>query len=1050
MNFSDFSLSYNSTLVSGLAASSKALYLVGLDKPFITVSKTEEEALKMFEDIEFFAGVSGKEPPVFLPIKDAGLSCQRLQAIEKILERGAVRVITHLEAAYSPAWSAEEFRRASLKIRVGEEIGLEFLTELLREIGYLRLNLVAENGEFAVRGGIVDIYPAAQEHPFRIEFFGDEVESIRAFEVDTQRSFRTVDELIILPIREPEGKFKKNLFDVLPDHLIIADGTMPNAELPNRPLKKLVVESLRIDGEGLAFDIRSVEDMDITARQRRLTGETIHDIGPKLSALSQKYNLLIVSRSLGEAERVSDLLTDADVTAPVIEPEAIPGYSGRIALTKGKLSGGFLDSEAGLLVITTEELFGARTHYRERKKSRVSNLLQSIDDLSEGDLVVHMDHGVGRFLGMKKITVEDFEGDFLHLEYAGGAKLYLPVDSIGKIRKYHAAGDSRAGLARLGGKAWEKTKAKVRGKVKELAGDLIKIYAQREACEGFSFSPDSEFHREFADAFPFEETPDQSTSINDIAADMESSRPMDRLLCGDVGYGKTEVAMRAAFKAVFDNRQVAILAPTTILAEQHYENFTSRFSAFSVNIDYLSRFKNRLEQKETLKRLADSEVDILIGTHRLLAKDVVFPNLGLLIIDEEHKFGVAHKEKIKALRENIDVLTLSATPIPRTLHMALSGIRGISTIETPPEERVAVKTLVARYNPDVIREALERELARGGQSFFVHNRIKTIYKTGAFIQGLIPGIRIGVAHGRMNEKELEQVMHEFYHGELDLLLCTSIISSGLDIPRANTIILDRADMFGLADLYQLKGRVGRSDVRAFAYFLIPGEDLLSSEAKKRLQAIQELSFLGAGVRLAMKDLEIRGGGNLLGGQQSGHIEAVGYDFYVEMLESAVAELKGNETSSVVEPVIELQLNAFIPETYLDDTTLRFTLYRRISAARRPETLSELRREIRDRFGPPPEELTCLLDVMELKNLAREAGVEKLRQSGEGFLFQIFIAKTSAIAPEAILALARETSKKVRFSPEKGLELSLKKQDWQATFRQIKTLLTDLAKNSENI
>ncbi len=1025
-------------MVSGLAASSKALYLLSLE-PFITISKTEEQALSLYEDMKFFSTVLGKEPPVFLPVKDSGISSRRLQALNTILERGAARVVTNLDAAYSPVWLAEEFRKASFKIRVGEETNLEFLAELLREMGYLRLNLVAENGEFAVRGGIVDIYPAAQEHPFRIEFFGDEVESIRAFDVDTQRSFRTVEELVILPVREPEGG-GNSIFDALPEHMIIADGVLPDAEFTRQ---SLMVESLRIDGEGLAFDIKSVEDMDITARQRRITGRTLHDIGPKLAALSQKYDLLITSRSLGEAERVSDLLAEADVIVPVIEPQAIPGYNGRIALTKGKLSAGFLDKEAGLLVITTEELFGKRTHYRERKKSRVSNLLQSIDDLCEGDFVVHADHGVGRFLGMKKITVEDFEGDFLHLEYAGGTKLYLPVDNIGKIRKYHAAGDSQPVLARLGGKAWEKTKAKVRGKVKELAGDLIKIYAQREASEGFSFSPDSEFHREFADAFPFEETPDQTASINDVVADMESSRPMDRLLCGDVGYGKTEVAMRAAFKAVFDGRQVAILAPTTILAEQHYENFRSRFSAFSVNIDYLSRFKSRLEQKETLKRLAASEVDILIGTHRLLAKDVVFPNLGLLIIDEEHKFGVAHKEKIKSLKKNIDVLTLSATPIPRTLHMALSGIRGISTIETPPEERLAVKTLVSRFSPEVVREALERELARGGQAFFVHNRIKTIYKTGAFIQGLLPGIKIGVAHGRMNEKELEDVMHEFYNGDLDLLLCTSIISSGLDIPRANTIIVDRADMFGLADLYQLKGRVGRSDVRAFAYFLIQSEELLTTEAKKRLQAIQELSFLGAGVRLAMKDLEIRGGGNLLGGQQSGHIEAVGYDMYVEMLESAVAELKGTETRPVVEPVMELQLNAFIPETYLDDTTLRFTLYRRISAAKRPEVLSDLRREIRDRFGPLPEELSHLLNVMELKNLAREAGVEKLRRSGEG-LYQIFMGKAPLVTPESILQIAQKAGEKVRFLPEGGgVELSFAKQDWDITFQRLKTFLSGL-------
>jgi len=1028
-----FPLPPGAPAVSGLSGSSKALFLVSLGKPFMVVSKSEEEASKLHADMEFFARALGVQAPVFLPAGDAGVSAARLRAVEAIVERGASMVVTYPDAVKVPVWSGEAFKKASVTVKTGDDIGLEFLADLLSETGYRRMSIVVETAEYALRGGIIDVYPAAGDHPCRIEFFGDEVESIRAFDVDTQRSFKDIDELVIYPAAEPARPAGGiTLFEALPDHMVISD----EAAAPDLPRRDLSTAALRIQGEGAFYDILPVDGFGVTALERRVTGADIDVIGPKLAEAARDAFVLVAAGSRGEADRVRDLLGEAGVIAPVIEPGAVAGYAGRIAVTQARISSGFYEPSSRFLLITTEELFGPRAHYRKRRQSKVSNLLQSIDDLASGDYIIHVDHGVGRFLGMRRIKVEDFEGDFLDIEYSEGAKLHLPVDNIGKIRKYHAADDTRPALDRLGGKGWEKTKARVRKKVREMADKLIKIYAEREAAEGFAFSPDTDFHREFAAAFPFDETPDQTASIHDIAHDMESRHPMDRLLCGDVGYGKTEVAMRAAFKAAFDGRQTAVLVPTTILAEQHYDNFVSRFSAFPVRIDYLSRFKPRDAQKETLRRLAAGEIDILIGTHALLAKTVAFNDLGLLIVDEEHKFGVAHKERIKALKKNIDVLTLSATPIPRTLHMAISGIRGISTIETPPEERLAVKTIVTRSTPEVIREALDREFSRGGQAFFLHNRIETIYKTGEMLTGLMPGRRIGVAHGRMNERELEDSMHSFFRGETDLLLCTSIIGSGLDVPNANTIIVDRADRFGLADLYQLKGRVGRSDVRAFAYFLVPPDDLLTDEAKKRLAAMQELSFLGAGFRLALKDMEIRGAGNLLGGEQSGHIDAVGYDLYVEMLEQAVSELRGEEIRAVVDPVLELQLNAIVPETWIDDSTLRFTLYRRVSGARDVAALDDIRKETRDRFGAPPDEVTHLLDAMELKLLCRAAGVSKIRRAGK--VCAVMFANPSDAAANRLISLAGRTAG-MRFLPQGGVELRTES-GWDGAFRRLKEFL----------
>ncbi len=727
----------------------------------------------------------------------------------------------------------------------------------------------------------------------------------------------------------------------------------------------------------------------------------------------------------------------APQTSQILPPEEALSAQSRAVITRGDLSGSFIDPDSGVAVITTTDILGSSVA-RPPRESHVSTLVASVDDLNPGDTIVHVDHGVGRFIGLKRMSGAEFQDDLLELEYAGGAKLFLPPSQIGKIRRHHGGG-SLPSLDRMGGPAWPRVKTRVWKKVREMAEDLLRAAAAREAAEGFAFSPDGAAHREFISAFPFRETPDQLASTEEIRQDMESSRPMDRLLCGDVGYGKTEVAMRAAFKAVADGRQVAILVPTTLLAEQHFETFSARFAPFPVRLDLLSRLRAASERRETLCSLAEGTTDIVIGTQGLLGKEVSFQRLGLLIVDEEQKFGVADKEKIKEMKAGIDVLTLTATPIPRTLHLALSGIRSLSLIASPPEERMAVKAIVTPFCEEVIREALEREFGRGGQAFFLHNRIETIFGRASSLTALLPGLRIAVAHGRMGESELDEAMCRFHRGEADLLLCTAIVGAGLDIPRANTMIVERADTFGLADLYQLKGRVGRSDVRAFTYFLTPPDADLTPEAELRLEAIQELSYLGAGFRLAMKDLELRGAGSLLSSEQSGNIDAIGYDLYIEMLREAVAELKGETVSTPLEPVLKIHLPAGLPDSYLDDSTLRFTLHRKIASLRNTVALSDLRRELRDRFGPPPLEVARLLDLAELKIIARRLGIARIEENNR--CYRVVFGESTPEMGDRVFHLPGRTDEKLHFLPEGGFEVDLRKLPWEEIFRRLRTLLT---------
>ncbi len=947
---------------TSLSGSSKALLYAMLPAPCLCLCASETEAGVLHADALFWSQLLDTDAPVL--IQPEG-SPDRLKSIAGLYTSHRGKIIAPIDAALSTLWKNEEF--PLLGISKAETADRDEVVRELHSMGYLNVPLVSGTGEMSLRGGILDIYPPDTEYPVRVEFFGDEIESLRHFDVDTQLSVKEVDEIWICPVIEPEKG--PDLMHLVHESMIILSEP-DNIRRQHPELDDLLAgrealsfTSLPIEGEGFNCAINSPAGFGLLREERK----SVEDFVRQVIVLKKDYTILVACSSEGQAHRLKDLFNEQQSDITVLDSRGVPQGIRGAAVTIGELSRGFAYRDT--IALSGPDIFGTRPAFKSIKKSRVSKLISSVEDFKPGDYLVHIEHGIGRFLGIKKERIEGWEDDFVTIEYLGGDKLFVPLERINYVQKYHAPEGVRPRVDKLGGKTWQKTRQKVKKKVREMAEKLLKIYAKRTAAEGKAFSEDTEMHREFDGFFPYEETPDQLTSINEIKQDMELTRPMDRLLCGDVGYGKTEVVIRACFKAVYDARQVAVLVPTTILAEQHYETFVSRFSAFPVKIDYLNRFKSRTEQKETLKKLANGDIDIVIGTHILLGKDVHFHDLGLLVIDEEHKFGVTHKEKIKAIKSNVDILSLSATPIPRTLHMALSGIRGMSTIETPPEERLGVKSKVTRFNPSIIREALQHELDRGGQAFFVHNRIHDIYEIGSFVRGLVPGARIGVAHGQMKGKELELVMHKFFHGEINILVSTSIIGAGLDIPSANTIIINRADMFGLADLYQLRGRVGRSNIRAYAYFLIPGKDIISEQARKKLEAIQELSYLGAGFRLALKDLEIRGAGNLLGAEQSGHIGAVGFDMYLEMLEAAVSELKGEETAPKIEASVELKCNAIISETYIENPDIRMSIYRKVATAKDIPSLEKILDELKDRFGPPPEETKRLIDIMELKVMA---------------------------------------------------------------------------------
>ena len=786
---------------------------------------------------------------------------------------------------------------------------------------------------------------------------------------------------------------------------------------------RLEIEELGMTGTG------SSQIYLASQSTRRYHGNIRELIGEMKKFRDEGETVAVILSNLGRAERVNDILREYEIPSRLCrsdgqEQPAGASGPGTVLLGIGSLHGGYYLPSANLRVLTGPDLFdetdvGARP--RKIKAAQRHLFISDFRDLKPGDYVVHVDHGIGVFNGLKTIGLQEGSKEFVLLTYQDDARLYVPVERLDLIQKYSSMGGTRPSLDRLGSTSWARTKSRIKKSMRDMAEELLKLYAQRQTVPGFAFSPDTPWQQEFEDAFEYELTRDQIDALAAVKNDMEAPRPMDRLLCGDVGYGKTEVAMRAAFKAVMDGKQAAVLAPTTVLAFQHYNTFRQRFTAFPVRIQLLSRFRSPREQKQVIKDLETGSIDVVVGTHRLLSKDVEFKDLGLVVVDEEQRFGVSHKERLKALKTRVDVLTLTATPIPRTLNMALLGLRDMSTIETPPKNRLAIQTSVLKYSPDVIRAAIEMELARNGQVYFVHNRIETIHTVAAKVQQLVPEARIGIVHGQMNERELERIMLKFIQDELDVLIATTIIENGLDIPRVNTIIVDRADLYGLAQLYQLRGRVGRSDRRAYAYLLVPSDESLSEVARKRLAAIREFSDLGTGFRVAALDLEIRGAGNLLGGEQHGHIEAVGFDLYCQLLERTVEELRGEKPEEEISTSINLNLDIRIPENYIADSGQRLRMYKRISSAADEEELDALRREMVDRFGQYPEQVENLFRYarLRLETLALQIqAVEKNRNQ-----VHVRFVDQSKVSAEKLMKLVTR-NKRATFSPHGLLTLEV--------------------------
>lgn len=888
----------------------------------------------------------------------------------------------------------------TITIKLGQELPMnDFLSQLVK-MGYTREVMVENRGEVSVRGGIVDIFPISSELPYRLEFFGDEIESIRRFEPETQRSVSREESFQILPRSEkammtrlaedPHGLmpftnyFDKDTLIVLDEPLaVLEEGANVANQTEGNPFYLTWDETTELLGKFSRLSVAQVGQSQARGAVRfKLPTRSLSSWAGRQDEFWEQmqkwdadgFTVQLLCVNTGEQRRLLELLEEHGYQ---------PGrgaFDLRVGL--GRLRAGFDAYEEKLVVLSESELFGRHYVRRKRRRFEAGSAITQFSDLKSGDYVVHIEHGIGHYIGLRRF--ENRAGDYLGIQYKGGDTVYIPATHIDQVQKYVAGEGAVPRVDKVGGASWRTAKSKVKKAVRDMTEELVKLYANREEAPGHAFGLDTPWQAEFEDSFQYDETPDQLRAIQEVKRDMEAPRPMDRLLCGDVGYGKTEVALRAAFKAVMDKKQVAMLAPTTVLTQQHYATFTERMADFPVRVAVLNRYQTPKEQQAAIEGMKAGEIDILIGTHRILSKDVKFADLGLVIVDEEQKFGVAHKEKLKKLRTAVDILTMSATPIPRTLHFSLIGVRDMSTINTAPNDRLPVHTLVEAYDPNHIREAIERELAREGQTFFLHNRVQTIAQVTAFVNKLVPKARVSFAHGQMHKHELEDVMGKFVNKEIDVLVCTTIIGSGIDIPNANTIVVDRADHFGLAELYQIRGRVGRYKHRAFAYLLIPGDRALTEEAQQRLKALEEFSNLGAGFRIAMRDLEIRGAGNLLGADQSGHIVTVGYETYRQLIEEAVAEHKGETVRKREAPPFDLNTDAHIPDAYVPTSMQKMTLYRRIANVRAVDDVDELRDELTDRFGRPPGPVKRLLDVMRARAHGAEAGARKMAD-GKGEL-----------------------------------------------------------------
>jgi transcription-repair coupling factor (superfamily II helicase) len=1081
--------------LSGLHDVAKALiaaYLTHeLRRPafFITDSNRRAEALA--ETVRFFSsifpGINGGVAT--LPAFDT-LPWESQSPHPDILERRAATlfrltdgqvslVIAPVQAALWRFQDATLYLSLARTLTKDAEVPLEEFIAHLAGVGYTRTEMVELPGQFAMRGGIVDVFSAEAPRPVRIELLGDTVESVREFDPRTQRSIAPVQRTTLLPLTEwnvttlvgatqlaapsweatsffgpaeqsgqsslfelAESSLKpvvfldepQNLRDAAEKHLAQAtaiyerhgSATAPSAShffLNEEEFSAALEKTSQAHLEQLAVNIGSAPQFELSSRPSpRFHGDVVACMAAVKAQLTSGGKAFLTAASTGELERLADISREYDVPYVLGETEnAAAGFTAEgametagLLLIRAPFAEGVTFPDAKLTIFGHADLFDvAPTVERPGHKIRASGFFTDFAELKPGDFIVHVDHGIGQFEGLRQIESDGHRGEFMLLRYADDARLYVPLERMDLVQSYRVVEGSHPTLDKLGGTGWNTRKTRVRKSLEDMAEQLLTLYAARKTAQGFAFSADGNFQREFEDAFEFEETVDQNTAIADIKRDMERPTPMDRLLCGDVGYGKTEVAMRAAFKSVSDSKQVAVLAPTTVLAFQHFETFKQRFAAFPVRIEMLSRFRSAAEQKKILAEVEAGRVDVVIGTHRLLSKDVKFQDLGLLVVDEEQRFGVAHKERLKEMRQNVDALALSATPIPRTLHMSLVGLRDMSVIETPPRDRLAIQTVVASFQEDLVRRAIENELARDGQVYFIHNRVESIYSLATLVQKLVPKARVVVAHGQMGEKELESVMLKFIRDEADVMVATTIVENGLDIPKANTILINRADRLGLAELYQLRGRVGRSHQRAYAYLLVPPDTSLSEIARKRLSAMKEFSELGAGFRIAALDLELRGAGNMLGRQQHGHIEAIGFDMYCQMLERAVSKLKGEESAPELRTTLSLGLDVRIPENYIPSENLRLRTYKRISSIATEEEKQDVRRELTDRFGAPPATVENLLEYAVLKSMCERLRISAVERQGNRIAIR-FHAETQ-LDPATLVKVVR-SRKGIKLDP----------------------------------
>ncbi|MFD1350226.1 transcription-repair coupling factor [Oceanobacillus caeni] len=1125
----------NEQLVAGLSGSARSMLVSvinqSITKPVLLVTHQLVHAQSLYDDLVVFVG---EENVHLYPVNELiaseiafsspELRSQRIEALTEWTKNKSGILIAPVAALKRILPPPNYWNKYQLTFTLGKEIDIEKYLTFLIDMGYERASMVTTPGEFSKRGGIIDIYPLTEENPIRIELFDEEIDSIRFFDAETQRSLSKLDEIIIKPVSEllltdedimaasgkledalaislkkmKKSEVKEHLIETMEedisrlknierfqemykyigyfydepaslldyltkDGLVILDEmsrvqeTAVNLDTEEAEWYSSLLESGKmVQNSRFSYDWQTV--MDNMSQQRlymsvflrhipntnpqnivNLSSRVMQEFHGQMHLFKNElvrwekggFSVVILAPDEQRAEKIHTILTDYDIDAAVTKELKLPVE--KPTITVGNISGGIELPMHKLVFITENELFKKRVK-RARRQQKVSNAerIKSYQELKVGDYVVHANHGVGKYLGIETLKLNNLHKDFMLIRYSGDDKLYVPIDQIDLVQKYVGAEGKEPKLYKLGGTEWTKVKRKVQSSVEDIADDLIKLYAERESRKGYAFSKDTEMQREFEASFPYQETEDQLRCIAEIKQDMEKDRPMDRLLCGDVGYGKTEVAIRAAFKAIMDGKQVAILVPTTILAQQHYETIRERFQGYPINIGLLSRFRTRKQQTETINGMKKGTIDIVIGTHRVLSKDVEFRDLGLLIVDEEQRFGVKHKEKIKQIKSNVDVLTLTATPIPRTLHMSMLGVRDLSVIETPPENRFPIQTYVVEYNPILVREAIEREMARGGQIFFLYNRVENIDKIARDLGMLVPEARVGVAHGRMTETELENVIVSFLEGEYDVLVSTTIIETGVDIPNVNTLIISNADRMGLSQLYQLRGRVGRSNRVAYAYFTYQKDKVLTEVAEKRLQAIKEFTELGSGFKIAMRDLSIRGTGNLLGSQQHGFIDSVGFDLYSQMLKEAIEARKAGKDEENIkpfEPELSLKLDAYIPDEYINDERQKIEIYKHFNTLETGEEISELKEELVDRYGDYPIEVENLFIVSALKMHSKKEKVESISEKNNKITLLVSEDRSQAIDGSKLFELANQFGRNVQLGTENNkLKITVKYTD----------------------